>query len=163
MKRLISVLAVLGVATLGLAACNRSPSSTAMNNSGTSAMPGSNTSSSTTTPAGSPGATGATSTPTTTDTAANTSTANTAAGAPGSTSSNAPAASGVNDTVTTGKIKAALASDSGLKDTDISVSTNNGVVSLSGSVKSQDQVSIATNLAQRQEGVQRVESNLTVK
>ena len=50
-----------------------------------------------------------------------------------------------------------------MKDSDISVTTNNGVVTLTGTVKSQDQVSIATNLAQRQEGVQRVESNISVR
>ena len=69
----------------------------------------------------------------------------------------------VNDTVTTGKIKAAIAADSGMKDSDVSVSTNSGVVTLAGTVKSQDQVTIATNLAQRQEGVARVESSIAVK
>lgn len=69
----------------------------------------------------------------------------------------------VAETVTTGKIKAAIASDAGMKDSDVSVSTNNGVVTLSGTVKSPDQVTIATNLAQRQESVGRVESQLTVR
>jgi hyperosmotically inducible protein len=69
----------------------------------------------------------------------------------------------VSETVTTGKIKAAIAADAGLKDTDISVTTNNGVVMLSGTVKSQDQVAIATNLAQKMDGVQKVEANLTTK
>jgi osmotically-inducible protein OsmY len=50
-----------------------------------------------------------------------------------------------------------------MKDSDVSVSTDNGVVTLSGTVKSQDQVTIATNLAQRQEGVNRVESQLAVR
>jgi hypothetical protein len=53
--------------------------------------------------------------------------------------------------------------DSAMKDSDISVTTNNGVVTLNGTVKSQDQIAIATNLAQRQEGVQRVESNISVR
>lgn len=69
----------------------------------------------------------------------------------------------VGDTVTTGKIKAAIASDSGMKDSDVSVSTTQGIVTLSGTVKSREQVTIATNLAQRQEGVSRVESQLTVR
>lgn len=69
----------------------------------------------------------------------------------------------VSETLTTGKVKAAIAADSGLKDTDISVTTNNGVVMLSGTVKSQDQVSIAASLAQRQEGVSKVENQIVVR
>lgn len=71
--------------------------------------------------------------------------------------------SAVAETVTTGKIKAAIAADPGMKDSDISVSTSNGVVTLSGTVRSQDQVTIATHLAQRQEGVNRIESRLEVR
>jgi hyperosmotically inducible protein len=69
----------------------------------------------------------------------------------------------MSETITTGKVKAAIAADSGLKDSDISVTTNNGVVTLSGTVKSQDQVAIATNLAQRQEGVSKVETQIAVR
>ena len=69
----------------------------------------------------------------------------------------------VAETVTTGRIKAAIAADPGMKDSDISVSTSNGVVTLSGTVRSQDQVTIATNLAQRPDGVNRVESRLEVR
>jgi hyperosmotically inducible protein len=69
----------------------------------------------------------------------------------------------VSETLTTGKVKAAIAADSGLKDTDISVATNNGVVTLSGTAKSQDQVAIATNVAQRQEGVNKVETQIVVR
>lgn len=69
----------------------------------------------------------------------------------------------VTDTMATGNIKAAIAADSGMKDTDLSVTTNGGVVTLSGTVKSQDQVTIASNLAQRQEDVTKVETNVTVK
>jgi len=69
----------------------------------------------------------------------------------------------VSETITTGKIKAALAADSGLKDTDISVSTNNGVVTLNGTVKSQDQIALAQGIAQKMDGVQKVETNVTVK
>ena len=67
------------------------------------------------------------------------------------------------ETATTGKIKAALAADSGLRDSDISVSTQDGVVTLDGSVKSQEQAAIAMQLAQRQEGVARVENKLSVR
>ena len=93
---------------------------------------------------------------------------------PDHSSPNAPAASAltrvegsvkaaISETVTTGKIKAAIAADPGMKDSDISVSTSGGVVTLSGTVRSPDQVTIATNLAQRQEGVNRVESQLVVR
>jgi osmotically-inducible protein OsmY len=71
--------------------------------------------------------------------------------------------SAVGETVTTGRIKAAIAADPGMKDTDVSVTTRDGVVTLSGTVKAPEQVVIATNLAQRQEGVNRVESQLTVR
>ena len=93
---------------------------------------------------------------------------------PDSASPNAPAASAlaraesgvkavVSETVTTGRIKAAIASDPGMKDSDVSVTTRNGTVTLTGTVKAPEQATIATNLAQRQEGVARVESQLTVR
>lgn len=69
----------------------------------------------------------------------------------------------VADTVTTGKVRAAIAADPGMKESDVSVSTTDGVVTLEGSVSSQEQIAIATNLAQRQEGVSRVEANLSVR
>ena len=50
-----------------------------------------------------------------------------------------------------------------MKDTDLNVTTSNGVVTLGGSAKSQDQVAIATGIAQRQEGVSRVESRIAVQ
>jgi hyperosmotically inducible protein len=66
--------------------------------------------------------------------------------------------------VTTGKVKAAIASDNGLKDSDLQVSTEGGVVKLSGTVKSNDQIALASNIAQRQEGVHKVDaSGVSVK
>ena len=50
-----------------------------------------------------------------------------------------------------------------MKDAYISVKTENGVVSLSGTVKSGDQITLASSLAQRQEGVNRVETTVAVK
>jgi osmotically-inducible protein OsmY len=50
-----------------------------------------------------------------------------------------------------------------MKDADIIVKTDGGVVVLSGTAKSQDQVTIASNLAQRQEGVNRVETQIIVR
>lgn len=69
----------------------------------------------------------------------------------------------VADTMTTARIKAALAADEGMKDADVAVSTADGVVTLDGSVESQEQAAIAASLAQRQEGVVRVESRLNVR
>lgn len=141
--KIISSILALAVTAAFTTACDRPKTqSTAYNNSGTSATPGS-----TTTTAMSPTV------------------------APSTTSANptmAPGPAGnatgaVSETVTTGKIKAALAADSGMKDSDVSVTTENGVVILGGTVKSQDQVSIATNLAQKQEGVSKVESNIAVR
>jgi osmotically-inducible protein OsmY len=42
------------------------------------------------------------------------------------------------------------------------VTTSNGVVTLGGTAKSNDQVALATGIAQRQDGVSRVESNIQV-
>lgn len=67
------------------------------------------------------------------------------------------------DAVTTGKVKAAIAADSAMKDSDISVSTDSGIVALSGKAKSPDQINVANNLAQRQSGVVGVETSVTVK
>lgn len=164
-------LAVLIAATAIAAGCDRTPkSSTAYNNSGTdatAAQPAGTTSPTVTTtvttsntantPETTPGAQTSSATP---DTASPNVASTTA---PADNTGNGAATGAMSETVTTGKIKAAIAADSAMKDSDISVTTNNGVVTLSGTVKSQDQVSIATNLAQRQEGVQRVESNITVR
>ncbi|HUP28802.1 MAG TPA: BON domain-containing protein, partial [Usitatibacter sp.] len=62
-----------------------------------------------------------------------------------------------------GKIKTAIAADDMLKGSDISVTTANGVVTLTGTAKTQDQVSVATGIAQKQEGVTRVDANVTVQ
>jgi hyperosmotically inducible protein len=136
----------LAVAAVFATACDRPK--TAYNNSGASATTASTT---------------ATTAPVSTPAASDTATATTTASPGTSATISGDATGAVSETVTTGKIKAAIAADSGLKDSDISVSTNNGVVTLSGTVKSQDQVAIATNLAQKQDGVQKVESNIAVK
>ena len=150
MKLVTSVLA-LAVAAVFTTACDR-PKTTAYNNSGSSAAP----SSTATTPA-SPTTSTATSDTAATTTASTPSTTNMAPGPAGD------ASGAVSETMTTGKIKAAIAADAGMKDTDVSVTTNQGVVTLGGTVKSQDQVAIATNLAQKMDGVTRVESNITVR
>jgi hyperosmotically inducible periplasmic protein len=148
MKLVSSVLA-LAVAAVFTAACDRPKTSTAYNNSGSSATAGSTTTTTTTSP---------TTSPATSDTASS-STSNTVM-APGPAGD---ATGAVSETMTTGKGKAAIAADPGMKDADISVTTNNGVVMLSGTVKSQDQIAIATNLAQKMDGVTKVDSAITVK
>lgn len=151
MKRIVIASSLIALAALATG-CNRDGTGgTAYNNSGASATSPSSTSA--------PSAT----TTTTSTATADTSSPNTAA-----TTTMAPGAAGdatgaMSETLTTGKVKAAIAADTGLKDSDISVTTSNGVVTLAGTVKSQDQVSIATTLAQKQEGVTRVDSQVTVR
>jgi len=66
------------------------------------------------------------------------------------------------DTMITGRIKTALLSDPGMDGADVSVQTNKGVVTLVGTVKSHEQTGIASAHAQRQDGVVRVDSDLTL-
>lgn len=152
--KLVTTLLALAVAGALTTACDRPKTqSTAYNNSGASATTGATTTTTETTSSSTTPSTTTTS-PATSDSSA------TVKMAPGPAGD---ATGAVSETLTTGKIKAAIAADSGLKDTDISVTTNNGVVTLGGTVKSQDQIAIATTLAQKQDGVQRVEANLAVK
>jgi hyperosmotically inducible periplasmic protein len=151
--RTLTTAAAMAIAAFALAACDRpATKSTAYNNSGNSAAAGSTTAGNTSTPSPS----------------TSTATPDTSAPNAPATTSMAPGPAGdatgaVSETMTTGKIKAALAADSGLRDSDISVSTNNGIVTLTGTAKSQEQVSAAVALAQRQDGVTRVENNIAVK
>lgn len=66
------------------------------------------------------------------------------------------------DTMITGRIKTALLSDPGMTGADVSVQTNKGVVTLVGTVKSHEQTGIASAHAQRQDGVVRVDNDLTL-
>jgi osmotically-inducible protein OsmY len=66
------------------------------------------------------------------------------------------------DTMITGRIKTALLSDPGMTGADVSVQTNKGVVTLVGTVKSHEQTGIASAHAQRQDGVERVDNDLTL-
>jgi hyperosmotically inducible protein len=73
-----------------------------------------------------------------------------------------PAPETLTDTTITGRIKTALLSDPGMDGADVSVQTNKGVVTLVGTVKSHEQTGIASAHAQRQDGVVRVDSDLTL-
>ena len=84
---------------------------------------------------------------------------NTAAGA--STSPQYASADALSDTVLSGRIKAAILTDPGMTGADVSVNTDHGVVTLTGTVKSQEQTAIASAHAQRQDGVMRVDSHLS--
>lgn len=66
------------------------------------------------------------------------------------------------DTVITGRIKTAILTDPGMAGADVSVNTDHGVVTLVGSVKSHEQTGIASAHAQRQDGVMRVDNQLSV-
>jgi len=77
-----------------------------------------------------------------------------------STLSLAPEA--LTDSVITTRIKAGILSDPGLAGTDISVNTDRGVVTLTGTIKSREQAAIASAHAQAQDGVMRVDNDLAV-
>ena len=176
MTRHSPILAALAVAAIALAGCHKTPATnTAYNNSGSSATTGSSMPSSTTsTTSTSDTSTNGSTASTTPDTSSASTTSPTSATAdtssPASTTSSTATtgSSGSNgnvvtDTVQTGKIKAAFASENGLKDSDISVDTKDGVVTLTGTAKSKEQIALATSVAQRQEGVNRVDSQVVVK
>lgn len=73
-----------------------------------------------------------------------------------------PPPDALTDTMITGRIKTALLSDPGMDGADVSVQTNKGVVTLVGTVESHEQTGIASAHAQRQDGVVRVDSDLTL-
>jgi hypothetical protein len=72
-----------------------------------------------------------------------------------------PPRDAIDDSVITAKIKAAILSDPAMTGSDVSVNTDRGVVSLSGNVKSQEQIAMASAHAQRQDGVMRVDTQLS--
>lgn len=67
----------------------------------------------------------------------------------------------LSDTVVTGRIKAAIATDPAMAGADVSVNTDGGVVSLTGTVKSQEQAAVASAHAQGNDGVMRVDNHLS--
>jgi hyperosmotically inducible protein len=69
----------------------------------------------------------------------------------------------VDDATITTKVKAALLSDQQLKATQVSVTTSQGVVQLSGTVSSKDQESQAIRDANKIKGVQSVQDQLQVR
>jgi len=69
----------------------------------------------------------------------------------------------IDDAEITGKIKAAIFAEPGLKSMQISVDTVKGVVTLSGSVNTQANSDMAKGLATAVAGVNRVENHLMLK
>ena len=68
----------------------------------------------------------------------------------------------LDDTVITSKVKAAILDDAMLNGSNIEVSTNQGVVSLSGTVGSEPLIGRALAAANNQKGVKSVQNNLAV-
>lgn len=66
----------------------------------------------------------------------------------------------VSDTATTARVKARLIGDPSLKDSDISVTTTNGVVTLTGKASSGEAKSFAEAAASAVDGVRSVDNNL---
>jgi osmotically-inducible protein OsmY len=67
------------------------------------------------------------------------------------------------DTLITGKVKAALVADPALKATEINVETFRGTVQLSGFVASPDHIPKAVQLARKVEGVRDVKNDIAIK
>jgi len=82
------------------------------------------------------------------------------AAAPSPPASSIAQKNALGDTVITARTKAAILSDPGMTGSDVSVNTDRGVVSLTGTIKSQEQSAIASAYAQRQDGVLRVDNHL---
>lgn len=66
------------------------------------------------------------------------------------------------DASATGSILAAIRSDPGMAGADVSVNTDNGVVTLTGIVRNREQSAIASAYANRQLGVLRVDNELSI-
>jgi len=69
----------------------------------------------------------------------------------------------VDDSVITGKVKAAIAGEPSLKVSEINVETFKGVVQLSGFVSQASEISKAVSVARGVGGVQSVKNSLQVK
>lgn len=69
----------------------------------------------------------------------------------------------IDDTLITGKVKAALAADPDVKATEINVETFKGNVQLSGFVNSPENVQKAVELTRQIEGVKSVKNDMRVK
>ncbi len=69
----------------------------------------------------------------------------------------------VDDSVITGKVKAAILEEPSLKSSEINVETFKGTVQLSGFVSSQDKVDTAIAMARNVKGVTSVQNDMRLK
>ena len=69
----------------------------------------------------------------------------------------------IDDTLITGKVKAALVADPQLKATEINVETFKGIVQLSGFVAAAEDIPRATELVRRVDGVKSVKNDIAIK
>lgn len=67
----------------------------------------------------------------------------------------------LSDAAITAGVKATLLADPALSGADVSVNTDSGVVTLTGTVKSHEQAAIASSHAQRYDGVMRIDNHLS--
>ena len=74
-----------------------------------------------------------------------------------------PPPEAITDPAITQRIHAALSADPQMKGADVSINTDDGVVTLTGTVKSHEQTAVASGHAQGQDGVMRVDNHLTVQ
>lgn len=81
---------------------------------------------------------------------------------PPSRAASLPALDAISDAVITGKVRAELASDPEMQGADVSVSADHGVVILAGTVQSYEQAAFASAHAQHQDGVMRVDNQLSL-
>jgi len=72
-----------------------------------------------------------------------------------------PSAESLSDPMITARIRAGMLADPLLRGVDVSVNTTQGVVTLTGTVISQEQAALVSAHAQRQDGVMRVDNHLS--
>ncbi|MDZ4251741.1 MAG: BON domain-containing protein [Sulfuritalea sp.] len=84
-------------------------------------------------------------------------------GSKAATSTTATVGEYVDDAVITSKIKTAVFQDSTLKATEINVETHNGIVQLTGFVKSRADINQAVRLARGIKGVKSIKNDMVVK
>ncbi len=68
----------------------------------------------------------------------------------------------ISDGAIAARVRASILGDPGMAGTDVSVTSDHGVVTLLGTVRSQEQIAIASAYAQREDGVMRVDDELSL-
>jgi hyperosmotically inducible protein len=91
------------------------------------------------------------------------STSNTNAKAPAKPAAAKPAAAPVDDATITAAVKAKLSKTPSLKTASLNAASKDGVVTLTGSVKTGGLKGVATNVAKSVKGVKKVDNQITVE